>query len=354
MTRTYGVPLAMQKLKMIPYQKKDFGKLTRGKVSLPIVVPLLVAGCVWLCMRYYSTACPTQKSNTPEYLTSPASTKATTSSKESFITRAKEMETRAELPVYVPTADILLMSQAKGGSTSLFQLLYAGLTGLPSFNVPECKTYVQNFTSPCWRGLVLPLEQARSLTRTRLLFGSNDGTLRIAVQREPYERLLSAYRDKLTCDRIDKVINREHKAQLLKELLHVAKMDGFQGSRTPSGESCLSPFEFGLVLSRIRSGIQNGTVSSLKDIEAHFRPQEYFFKDIHYDLVLNVQDLSNPDRIWPILERLPLLKASGIDTKPKKWHTTQARSVKMEAGTERRIREFAELSKYEKEKYLKV
>lgn len=267
--------------------------------------------------------------------------------------RALDMIRRAELPVYIPTADLVVQSQPKGGSTSLFQLIFAGVTGLQSFHAGTCKTYVQNFSSPCWRSLVVPLEDARPETRNRLLFGRDDGTLRVAVQRDPFDRVMSAYRDKLACNRNLDEIHREHKKWVVNDLLRTADWDDFKGAQLTSlGDICLTLPEFGTVLSRIQRRLKNGAIKELFDIERHFRPQEYFYNDIHYDIILRVQDLSAPERIQPILKRLPLLEQSGISTSIEAWHTTGHRSADMDDETERKIREFSSLSKWGEPKYI--
>lgn len=214
--------------------------------------------------------------------------------------------------VYIPSANVVLATLAKGGSTSLFQCIFTGVTGLPRYVRKQCGSYVHNIHSPCWKNQAVYLYNLSLPLRRKLLTDST--TLRIAIQRNPYDRLLSAFKSKFTCETTlygTDVRNRETMVPTLRR----------QAALPLTQPNCMNISEFAEALDRCRqlaTSDRNLTFSSslsdLRQLDIHIRPQRFFFDYISYHIVLDVDDLSNVTNLTPLLRRLPFanLVSSGV------------------------------------------
>lgn len=63
--------------------------------------------------------------------------------------------------------------------------------------------------------------------------------------------------------------------------------------------------EFAETLDSCRRNVgKENYISSLRLLDVHIRPQQFFFDDISYDMVIDVADLSDLNVVTPLIERL--------------------------------------------------
>lgn len=200
--------------------------------------------------------------------------------------------------VYFPRIDVLIATLAKGGSTSVFETMFLGLTGSP-WSIKDWGD-VHNLSHQVWSSdatdlFKLPLSQQRQI----LTSSSPGSTLRIAVQRDPFTRLVSAYKSKATCEENRFIGNKKDHSYFVPLLRRHANLP-------PSDQLCMNISEFSLALDRIR--LNSGTpgfVSSFRRLDIHIKPQDFFFNLIDYHLVVDVADWSDPMKMRSLLDRLP-------------------------------------------------
>ena len=254
-------------------------------------------------------------------------------------TRARMREITADNTdlTYFPHPDVLLMTMAKGGTTSTFNWLYYGLAGR-KFNKSACDTYVQDVRSPCW------LDHARNLyhmpddDQWRILTGPD--TLRVAIQRNPFERLVSSWKSKVTCEADVYGTDVRNRDAIVPQLLRQA---GFVDDH----RNCLNISEFALVLDRVRArvGIK---LQSLRKLDVHLRPQEFYFDDIDYDIVLDVNELGNVTNVEPILKRLPQNEHDFVKAGPPTMHSSKGDDLMIPESAAKLLHLFAMESKWGK------
>lgn len=199
--------------------------------------------------------------------------------------------------VYLPEPDILIMTMAKGGTTTMWNWLYRGLTGRDKFNMTECGTYVQDVRSHCWAKQAIHFMNLTEREQWGVLKGGR--TLRVAVQRDPFERLVSSWKSKYACDADVYGTDVHNRDRMVPALLKQAEM-GYNAS-------CLSIEQFADALesARMRAGVDAGWLSSTRKMDVHIRPQDFFWQEIEYDMVLDVRDLGDVRTLRAILDRLP-------------------------------------------------
>lgn len=210
-------------------------------------------------------------------------------------TRVFQITDKNRQMIYLHKPDIMFMTLAKAGSSSLWHWLYRGVTGHQRWDGRVCNRHVHDKTSNCWEGhasymyMLPPLEQMQILT--------SPDTLRVALQREPYERIISAYKSKFTCEHqrfSTDVHERDHLVSVLRKWAHL-----------PAGPSCMNVSEFALALHLCRENVgKPGFPPSLQILDDHIRPQEFYLDEIEYDLVIDVKHLSDVDVLKPIIDRL--------------------------------------------------
>lgn len=209
--------------------------------------------------------------------------------------------------VYIRTIDTVIMSMAKSGTSTLFYWLYRGITGRGWS--PECNTYVQDVRSPCWGSHATAIYELSPKERKRVL--TSNQTLRIAIQRNPYERIISAFKSKFTCEHARFGTDLDAQPRIVDVLRRRAGLPANQS------RGCMSITEFAHALDLCRIRMNN-----LRNLDVHIRPQQFYFDDIYYHLVLDVSHLSNTTLLTPLTARLPFAHLVG-DRIPKK-HASNA------------------------------
>lgn len=241
--------------------------------------------------------------------------------------------------MYFPTIDVLLHVVPKGGTTAQLLWLYRGLSGeihLDDWDAVKCKTYIQDFTSPCWKDIGmyihdLPVEKRRAvLTR--------DSTLRVVVQRDPYDRLVSAFKSKFTCERAKFFGDKDLVVDVALLRLQAGDMSG--------NKKCMSFEEYASVLDKIRRNLgQPGFVSKFRHIDSHIRPAVFFFDGVDYDLVLDVDEIRRPAAVKEMYERLPY--KDKIEGAVPLLHTSGDEVLKVPQEVSTKLRAFADVTKTE-------
>lgn len=197
--------------------------------------------------------------------------------------------------VYFPEPDIMIMSMAKSGTTTLFYWLYSGITDRPRWT-PSCNTYVQDTRSSCWGRHAMAVYKLSAKQRQRVL--TSPSTLRVAVQRNPFDRLVSAFKSKFSCEHARFGTDVSAQPRIVNVLRSRARLSPPSSNASRSG--CMTISEYAHALDRCRTQVKD-----LRKLDVHIRPQQYFFDDIHYQLVFDVVDLSNISLLAPIIARLP-------------------------------------------------
>lgn len=191
---------------------------------------------------------------------------------------------------YVPSLNCAFVTMAKSGSSTLWRTVFTGLTG--SFWSNRNCGYVHNLSSDCWGSnlqdiVKLPLDRQFDIL-------VSNSTNRIAVQREPFSRIVSAFKNKIACG-----IAHANPEFRYSERLRI------NANLTP-GPNCMNISEFANVLDSIRTHFgENGFLNSWSDMDRHFVPQNYYADDIYYHSVFDVADLSNLSKLSHIIDRFP-------------------------------------------------
>lgn len=238
---------------------------------------------------------------------------------------------------YVYPIDTVFTTMAKSGSSTTWRMIFMGLTGR-SWNKVECGN-PQNKLSPCWRPYLSRVKYLPEEEQFRVL--TSNKTLRVAIQREPFPRLVSAFKNKLACDAkmYNTVPSGDHA-----RLLRVHAM------MTP-GPRCMNVSEYADTLDRIRKNAgKSGFVSDVRWIDGHFRPQNFFADSIRYDLILDVADLSNYTRLSPFLDRLPY--AEVVRNASLHMLDSGSAPLLMDDLAARKLHDFAKLSIVETPRYI--
>lgn len=241
--------------------------------------------------------------------------------------------------MYFPTIDVILHVVPKGGTTAQLLWVYRGLTGeidLLEWDEDKCKTYIQDFTSPCWQNIGLYIHDLPVEKRREVL--SRESTLRVAVQRDPYSRLVSAFKSKFTCER-----DRFHGDRDL--VVDVALLREQGGDHSGKSE-CMSVDEYGNILDAMRLHVgEPGYVYRFKHIDGHIRPAEFFFEEVDYDLVLDVQHIKDASAVRELYNRLPY--KDQLETSVPMVHTSSKSELKIPDEARRKLRAFADVTRVE-------
>lgn len=256
------------------------------------------------------------------------------------IARMREILTVAKKELtYIIPANMVTMTMAKAGSSMTWIWLYSGLTG-QDWNTQKCGN-LHNRSSTCWAGLIKPVREMNEIEQWRLM--TSPTVFRLAIQRHPYARLLSAYKSKYTCERTRFQTDAGQKIIVP----YLRKQLGL-----PQGEACMNLTEFGhaLGVARRNVGKQGFPLRDLHRIENHIRPQEFFFNEIHYDVVLDVSDLSRANRIAPVNRRLPF--RNGMNGKKRDSFASGNAILHVPEDVAVQLHDFTLLSKHGSVKYI--
>lgn len=192
--------------------------------------------------------------------------------------------------VYVPSASAVLMTMGKAGTSTLWNTIYFAMEGR-LWDGAICGIS-HNKSSPCWNGLATYVDALPEDEQWRVM--THPDVLRIALQREPLSRLLSAYKNKYTCEA--ELFNTEIRGTQMHILRRHANL--------PVGPPCMNVSDFADALERMRLhvGEGHGFVKELRMTDVHIRPQQYLFEDIEYQLVLDVKDVANRTKVEPLFK----------------------------------------------------
>lgn len=238
---------------------------------------------------------------------------------------------------YFPEPDILFMTMAKGGSTSTFNWLHNGIAGR-DYNLTTCGAWVQYIDSPCWKDHAIYFFRLSEDERWRIL--TSPSTLRVAIQRDPFERLLSSWKSKISCEGDVYGTDVGDRNSIVPQLLKHAGLKN-------DNRTCLSIAEFAHTLDLVRTRV-NTTETSLKKLHGlnyHLRPQEFYFEDIEYHMVLDMNDLRNITHLQPVLQRLPKRDRDVVKAGPQTMHASTGGEVLIPESAAKQLYLFAMESK---------
>lgn len=195
--------------------------------------------------------------------------------------------------IYFHQPKILLAITLKAGSVALLDWMYRGVTASPGFNRKTCLTYVHNVSSPCWHTHASFLHQLPLSQRWHLL--TSDDVFRVGIQRHPYQRIVSAFKSKYSCDTVK--FNSDLDLPFAHDLRRAA---GFS-----EGPPCLELKEFATLLDVIRTKGGQDSVYKPEWIEANIRPFDLRHDIIDYDVILDSRYLVHERSVKFLYERLP-------------------------------------------------
>lgn len=244
---------------------------------------------------------------------------------------------------YFRAANVVLMTIAKGGTVATMQSVFQATTGR-SIRERECKGPPQFMRSNCWKAhasYVMDLsrrEQARVLS-SALVF-------RMAVQVHPFHRLVSAFKSKFACHAAGFHTDHGDVKRIVPRFRKAAKLPQLK-------EPCMNISEFALGLDRVRKYVgQPGFLRSLKKVDVHLRPQDFYFDDIPYDMVIDVKDLGNARVMAPFGQRFEFGQ-SIVENGIARVHSTGSAELIIPDTAASMMHSYAKLSKVGKLKYMK-
>ena len=175
-----------------------------------------------------------------------------------------------------------LCTCAKCGSSSLWEELFAIVEGKPFKSM--------NYTGPPWIHTLSNKELWTNIEAKRKTDWSNfKDQDSFALIRDPKDRIMSAWKSKVTCD-TDKEI-RGHRI-FVPELLNLVGPSSNITARTDKGFPCLDLSEYLAVLSQIHGQGREGL------LESHFLPQHLgCFKDVPPSMWTVVTTISGPNAL---------------------------------------------------------
>eukprot|EP00038_Savillea_parva_P014463 m.215995 g.215995 ORF g.215995 m.215995 type:complete len:296 (-) comp28126_c0_seq1:112-999(-) len=185
----------------------------------------------------------------------------------------------AGIPAYLPSRQAVVCACPKCGSTAFMNWLYEGThngTRWPHKGPP----WIQDLGSSRWDGLFTPLSKLPTNDRDAVLKDPN--VVKVAIVRDPVERLLSAWRSKVKCEASGKHGADVHdRDKLTLSMLRLLSNDGVFKSHIEGQQhrrvnfsratkrECLYLNEYVDVLAEIH---HLGRAAQLNE---HFRPQQF-------------------------------------------------------------------------------
>mmetsp|Transcript_3504 Transcript_3504/g.4984 ORF Transcript_3504/g.4984 Transcript_3504/m.4984 type:complete len:366 (+) Transcript_3504:121-1218(+) len=175
-----------------------------------------------------------------------------------------------------------LCTCAKCGSTSLWEELFA---------IVEGKSFKSmNYTGPPWIHDLLNKKLWTNIEAKRRTDWSNfKDQDSFALIRDPKERIVSAWKSKVTCDTDEEILGHR---MFVPHLLKLAGPSNSMTARTDKGFPCLDLSEYLAVLSQIHGQGREGLLNS------HFLPQHLgCFKDVPPSMWTVVTTISGPNAL---------------------------------------------------------
>lgn len=278
---------------------KDTNLRDRSRIIRAVIFTTMILTCVFFFLSQVSSvsiALTKLPSVTIAAISSPSYKTLLTND-----SRILELSGSNRHMVYLHKPNVLFVTMAKAGSSSLWHWLYRGVTGVERWDNSGCRGHVHEKRAICWQGhasylFMLPVEEQR-----RILTANE--TLRIAIQRDPYERLVSAYKSKFTCDG-DRFSTDVHERESMVKGLR--KWANFPATKNIDGQQCMNVTEFARALDACRIHVGEPYYPpSLYDLDDHIRPQNFFFDEVDYHMVIDVRHLSDISVMRPVIQRLP-------------------------------------------------
>lgn len=231
------------------------------------------------------------------------------------------------LIAYVHSLDTVFVNMPKTGSTTFWQMMFLGLSG-KIWDRKRCGD-IHNHISFCWNPYLTDVRYLSPNEQFRVL--ASNSTKRVAIQRDPFSRLISGYKDKIGCD--TKIDNPLH------DYAHRLR----RNAKASPGPPCMNISEFAETLETIRTHIgQSGYLKSWRYIDRHFAPQNYFADEIGYHALFDVADLSNQTKLAQILDKLPY----GNSSKEANFYSVKSKNVAimMDDKTAQKLYNYARLA----------
>lgn len=105
---------------------------------------------------------------------------------------------------------------------------------------------------------------------------------------------------------------------------------------------CFNISSFADTLDVIRQRIEDG-VFDVELLNPHIRPERMYFDHIRWGLVLKTADLSDAEKVRPIVERLPYRKF--VKNGASHLHESTGPEIVMPASTAKKLADFAALTR---------
>lgn len=227
---------------------------------------------------------------------------------------------------YVKSMNTVFVTMPKAGSTTFWQTMFLGFTG---YQWPKDCGHVHNQSSLCWNSHITDVLKLSTAEQFRLL--SSNHTTRVAIQREPFSRLVSGYKNKIACDLLPGKLTYNYSP-----ILRI-------NANLPPGNLCMNISEFAEVMDIIRTHVgQPGYLKSWSKIDKHFMPQNFYADEIFYHKVFDVEDLSNETKMAPFFDQLPYAKLA----KEAKFHKvkTTSETLLIDDKSAQKLHRYAQLA----------
>lgn len=255
--------------------------------------------------------------------------------------RVAEMTSNNRHMVYLPKPRILLVTMAKAGSSTLYHWLFRGLVGKDRWDNKACGSHIHDKTAKCWEGEISTLHTLPIKQQYEIL--TDDSVFRLAIQRHPYERLVSAFKSKFTCED-EKFSTDTHERtnmifNLVKFLPNAPENNVRHYFNAGFNKTCLTIDQFARILHKVQ---QMNNVS-VHELDEHIKPQNFFFDEIEYKMILDVNHLSDINMLQPVIDRLPYkeLVKGGI----KHRHSSGSKEMYISESAATLLHDFAMLSR---------
>lgn len=189
---------------------------------------------------------------------------------------------------------------------------------------------LHNIKGEQWNGSAVYLRSLDMEQKKQVLNGSH--TLRVAVWRDPYERLLSAWKSKFSCD------NKRYGSDYEDRMRIVPQLSKLVGLKT---ETCMNISQYAHTLDVLRDKLISKDID-VSAVNSHIRPAHYLFDVIKYDLLLDVRDISRPDKVERIVERFRY--KDGMLGGAPRLHASTGGDVEIGKEDAEKIAKFADLT----------
>lgn len=124
-------------------------------------------------------------------------------------------------------------------------------------------------------------------------------------------------------------------------------------SVTSSKDICMNVSEFAVGLDRLRENVgKPALLPNFRRLDNHIIPQDYYFDEIDYHLVLDIEDWEDHVKTAPILDRLPYADVVRNHQRITHMHSSGENVLLIPDKAALSIHRFAVLSKPGQLKYM--